>query len=72
MENVKIQVVEDDAVSEELSVDVIISPMEREVLLSDFVIGELGIVILNAYRGFWRFSSDPVERVRHSKGPELW
>jgi hypothetical protein len=45
-------VVEDDAVSEELAVDVIMSPMEREVLLSDFVIGELGIVILNAYRGF--------------------
>ncbi|MCC6029724.1 MAG: hypothetical protein LM591_06265 [Candidatus Korarchaeum sp.] len=69
---VAIQIVEDDTVSEELVADAVISPVEREVLLSDFVMGELGIVILNAYRGFWRFSSDPVERVRYSRGPELW
>ncbi|MBS7653170.1 hypothetical protein KEJ13_08590 [Candidatus Bathyarchaeota archaeon] len=37
-----------------------------------FVIGEMGIIILNAYKGFWRFESDPPERVRHGKRPEFW
>lgn len=67
-----LQVVEDDSTSNELVVDTVISPMEREVLLSDYVIGEFSIVILNAYKGLWRFESDPLEKIRRSKGPELW
>lgn len=46
--------------------------MEREVLLSDYVIGEMGIIILNAYKGSWRFEGDPLEKIRHSKTLELW
>jgi len=67
-----LQVVEEDTLSEEVIVDVVISSMEREILLSDFVIGELGIVILNAYKGYWRFDGDPHGRVRYSRRPELW
>jgi len=67
-----IQVVEEDRTSKEIAVDVAISPLEREVLLSDYVIGELGIIILNAYKGFWRFNDDPPEKVRFSERPELW
>lgn len=67
-----IQIVEEDCVSKELVVDIVVSPSEREVLLSDFVIGELGIVILNAYRGFWKFDKDELEKVRYSKRPEFW
>jgi hypothetical protein len=67
-----LQVVEEDTLSEEVIVDVVISSMEREILLSDFVIGELGIVILNAYKGYWRFDGDPHGRVRYSRRSELW
>lgn len=67
-----IQVVEEDCTSKELVVDIVVSPLEREVLLSDFVIGELGIVILNAYRGFWKFDRDDLGKIRYSKRPELW
>ncbi|MEM1582866.1 MAG: hypothetical protein QXK89_10245 [Candidatus Bathyarchaeia archaeon] len=67
-----LQVIEEDSISRELVVDVVISPTEREVLLSDYVIGELEIIILNAYKGLWRFHSDPPEKTRYSKRPELW
>lgn len=67
-----LQVIEEDAASKELIVDITISPMEREVLLSDYVIGEVGIVILNAYKGLWRFDGDPIDKVRYSRRPELW
>ncbi|MEM2960903.1 MAG: hypothetical protein QXU67_04800 [Candidatus Bathyarchaeia archaeon] len=62
-----LQVIEEDLTSRELIVDTAISPIEREVLLSDFVIGEMGIIILNAYKGFWRFESDLPEKVRHGE-----
>ncbi|MEM2740103.1 MAG: hypothetical protein QXQ29_04815, partial [Candidatus Bathyarchaeia archaeon] len=65
-----LQIVEEDSVSKEVIVDIVISTMEREVLLSDFVIGELGIVILNAYKGYWRFDSDPPGKSRYSGKPE--
>lgn len=39
-----LQVVEEDVTSREL--DTVISPIEREVLLSGFVIGEMGIINL--------------------------
>ena len=67
-----IQLVEEDTESGELPVDVVISPIEREVLLSDFVIGELGVIILNAYKGLWKLNNDPQEKIRYSKSPELW
>lgn len=71
-EGVTLKIVEEDYTSRELITDTVISPMEREVLLSDYVIGELGIVILNAYTGIWRFNNDPIEKIRYTKRPELW
>lgn len=50
--------VEEDTRSDELPVDVVISPIEREVLLSDLLIGELGIIILNAYKGLWKLNNN--------------
>jgi hypothetical protein len=41
-------------------------------LLSDFVTGELGIIILNAYKGLWKLNNDPQEMIRYSRSPELW
>ncbi|MBS7606117.1 MAG: hypothetical protein QW186_08555 [Candidatus Bathyarchaeia archaeon] len=67
-----LQIVGEDLPPRELIVDIVISPLEREVLLSDYVIGELEIIILNAYRGAWRLQSDPPEKMRYSERPELW
>ncbi|MBS7612239.1 hypothetical protein KEJ27_08595 [Candidatus Bathyarchaeota archaeon] len=60
-----LQVVEDDYKSNELVVDVTASPMERG-FTERLHLGELGIVILNAYKGIWRFDSDPLEKIRRS------
>ncbi|MEN2975429.1 MAG: hypothetical protein ABDH32_07665 [Candidatus Caldarchaeales archaeon] len=67
-----LQVVEEDHKSNEIVVDTVISPTEREVLLSDYVIGEASIVILNAYKGVWRFDKDPIDKLRRSREPEFW
>lgn len=67
-----LQIAEEDVPQRELVVDIVISPIEREILLSDYVIGELEIIILNAYKGIWKLQSDPPEKVRCSKRPELW
>ncbi len=49
--------------------DVMISALEYEVLISDRLGGELGIVILDL-RGKWRFSDE--DRVRETEAPQYW
>jgi len=49
--------------------DVMISNLEYEVLISDRLGGELGIVILDL-RGKWRFSDE--DRVRETERPQYW
>lgn len=49
--------------------DVMISNLEYEVLISDRLGGELGIVILDL-RGKWRFADENVERF--SETPQYW
>jgi len=49
--------------------DVMISILEHEVLISDRLGGELGIVILDL-RGKWRFSDE--DRVRETEPPQYW
>ncbi len=50
--------------------DVMISNIEYEVLISDKLGGELGIVILDL-RGKWRFH-DEEDRVRETEPPQYW
>lgn len=49
--------------------DAMISLLEREVLISDNLGGELGVVILDL-RGKWRFSDE--DKVRLTEAPEYW
>ena len=49
--------------------DVMISNLEYEVLISDKLGGELGIVILDL-RGKWRFSDE--DKVRGTEAPQYW
>ncbi|RLE57214.1 MAG: hypothetical protein DRJ40_02535 [Thermoprotei archaeon] len=49
--------------------DIMISSYEYEVLISDKLGGELGIVILDL-RGKWRFSDE--DKVRETEPPQYW
>jgi len=61
-------VTEDRAVGPVVA-DAMISSYEYEVLISDILGSELGIVILDL-RGKWRFKDE--ERVRVSEPPQYW
>lgn len=49
--------------------DIVISHFEYEVLISDKLGGELGIVILDL-RGKWRFKDE--DKVRETVSPQYW
>jgi hypothetical protein len=53
-------------------VDVMISPTEEEVLISDVLAEEFGIVLLAIGSGKWRFIDDPLDKVRYSEKPQYW
>ena len=51
----------------EIACNILINPYVDEVLLSDYVIDELGIVVLSFRRGLWRHKEDPEGTVRQSE-----
>ena len=65
-----VSAVTDDRVVGPIKCDAMISSLEYEVLISDVLGSELGIVILDL-RGKWRFS-DEEGIVRYSEKPEYW
>ena len=50
----------------EITCNILVNPHIDEVLLSDYVIDELGIVVLSFRRGLWRHVRDPEGTVRQS------
>jgi len=66
------RVVADDAESPEVVVDLVISPIADEVLLSDKAISELQIALEDVGRGLWRFRWEPKEVLRRSEPPKIW
>jgi len=52
--------------------DALVSLIEEEVLINDKLTEELGIVLLAAGSGKWRFADDPPDRVRYSERPQYW
>jgi hypothetical protein len=53
-------------------VDVLISPIEEEVLVNDKLTEELGIILLATGSGKWRFVDDPADKIRYSEKPQYW
>jgi len=53
-------------------VHVLVSEHEYEVLISDYLAGELGIAIEDLREGLWRLRDEGVERVRRSVKPSYW
>jgi len=52
--------------------DVLISGVEEEALINDKLVEELGIVIVAAGSGKWRFIDDPVDVIRVTEKPQYW
>jgi hypothetical protein len=55
-----------------LKVNIIVNPHVDEVILSDAVAGELGIVLLDLKRGLWRLNYEAPDVVRPSSEKEEW
>jgi len=66
---IEVSAVTEDRVVDPILADAMISSYEYEVLISDILGSELGIVILDL-RGKWRFKDE--ERVRVSEPPQYW
>jgi len=68
----RVSVIEPDKSSPTVESDLVLSHVENEVLISDALCEELGIIILNPRKGYWRFIDDPPDRVRRSYPQKLW
>jgi hypothetical protein len=52
--------------------DLVISPFEEEILISDKLAGKLGIVVYDFAEGIWRLQTDPEDVRRRSEEREIW
>ena len=63
---VTLELVLSDRESKKLHVNVLVDPHVDEVLLSDYVASEFGIVLLDLKRDLWRLVDNPQDKVRES------
>lgn len=63
---------EPGAESPMVNCDTLISDIEAEVLISNYLAGELGIIAEDFKRGLWRLRSDKEGVIRGSHSPQLW
>jgi len=61
-----LELVLSDRESRSVRVNIIVNPHIDEVVISDYVASELGIVLLDIKQGLWRLSDDPPNKVRHT------
>jgi len=69
---VLVRVVAEDRCSEWVRARAVSVPGEHEVLLSDKLLDALGLEIVKAGLGYWRFSGEAPERVRRSVEAQFW
>jgi len=67
-----VQVVTEDAESPRVEMDVVISTLADEVLLSDKAISKLQIALEDVGEGLWRFRWESRDKVRRSVPPTIW
>ncbi|MBI4700141.1 MAG: hypothetical protein HY744_03065 [Deltaproteobacteria bacterium] len=51
---------------------VVLSTTDDEVLVSDFLGGALGLVLVDIRTGIWRFSDDAGDVCRRTEAPQRW
>ena len=69
---IKVKLEEEDVKKLYVNAVAVVSSGEKEVLLSDKLIDELGIIILKPGEGLWRHIDDPSERIRRSQKKQEW
>mgnify|MGYP001773086995 CR=1 FL=1 len=62
----EVRVLADDAESKNVPVDLVISPLADEPLISDVLAGRLEIAVEDFAEGLWRFRWELKERIRRS------
>ncbi|GAB6945885.1 hypothetical protein JCM16161A_18310 [Vulcanisaeta sp. JCM 16161] len=62
-----VEVVARDAESREVIMDVLVSPLADEPLISDLLADELRITVESFGKGLWRFRDDPSDKLRPSE-----
>jgi len=67
----RVTVIELDRVFKEIETDLAISFIEKEILMSNALIGELGIDIINLRTGLWKFIDDTSNTIRKSYEQQL-
>ena len=65
-----VKVVAEDAESREVVVDIVVSPISTEPLISDMLAEELEIAVESFGRGLWRFRWEPRDKLRRSASRE--
>jgi len=55
----RVSIIEPDRSSREVIADLVVSLTEREVLMNDALIEELGVIIISPRKGLWKFTDDP-------------
>ncbi len=63
----EVKVIAGDAESKTVRVDVVVSPLADEPLISDVLAGELELAVEDFAKGLWRFRWEPKEKVRESE-----
>ena len=71
-EVLEVQVTTEDKTSPTIKVHVMVSEYEKEVLVSDYLAGLLGIAVEDFREGLWRFREEPLTRVRRSEKAQYW
>ena len=61
-----VKVITEDVESREVLVDIIVSPLANEPLISDMLAEELEIAVESFGKGLWRFRWEPKEKLRKS------
>ncbi len=70
--SVEVWIDESDIKPSKVICDALISDTETEVLISDYLAGELGIIAEDFRHGYWRLRSDPKNKIRTSYEPQRW
>jgi len=69
---VLVRLVTEDKITSWVSAKTVSVPEEYEVILSDKLLDILGIEIVKAGEGLWRFHGEPIDRIRRSVQSQLW
>ncbi|RLF19411.1 MAG: hypothetical protein DRZ82_05920 [Thermoprotei archaeon] len=62
----ELELVLGDREPKKVKVNVIVNPYVDEVVISDYVASEFGVILLDFKKGLWRLKDDPPEKVRKS------